>query len=75
MQCYKHFCCKKAIILAYIEFKSLALEYLKSIASHEWVILSVVVALLKIFADVINFYEKENLCISSLRQWQVQSLL
>jgi len=33
--------------------------------SHEWEILPTVVALLEIFADVVNFCEKENSCISA----------
>jgi len=43
----------------------LALKYSKPIESHEWEILPPVVALLKIFADVVNFCEKENSCISA----------
>jgi len=29
MQCWKHFCCKTAIILAYIEFKNFGIEILE----------------------------------------------
>jgi len=41
------------------------LKYSKAIESHEWEILPTVVALLEIFADVVNFCEKENSCISA----------
>jgi len=61
MQCWKVFCCKKAIIQAYIEFEKFGIQILKT---REWEILPIVVALLKIFADVVNFHEKENSYIS-----------
>jgi len=30
MQCWKYFCCKKAIILTYIEFKKFGIEILET---------------------------------------------
>ena len=48
---------KKAIILAYIEFEKFGIQMLES---REWAILPTVVALLKIFADVVNLCEKED---------------
>jgi len=61
MQCWKVFCCKKAIIHAYIEFEKFGIQILKTC---EWKILPIVLALLKIIADVLNFYEKKNSYIS-----------
>ena len=58
-----------AIILAYIEFEKFGIQMLES---REWAILPTVVALLKIFADVVNLCEK---ILAYLRQYQVQNLL
>jgi len=52
---------KQAIILAYIEFEKFDIQMLES---GEWAILPTVVALLKIFADVINFCGKVDSCTS-----------
>jgi len=52
---------KNALILADKEFEKLGIQLLES---REWAILPTVVASLKIFADVVNFCEKEASCIS-----------
>ena len=63
IQCWKHFCCKKAIILAYIEVRKFGIEILKTNRKSE--ILPTIMALLKKIFDVVHFCAKENSCISA----------
>jgi len=59
IQCWKDFCCTK-IILTCTEFEKFGIQILENRAGE---ILPSVVALLKVFADVVHFCDKENSCI------------
>ena len=52
---------KKQFILVYIQFEKFGIQILEN---RDWEIWPSIVALLKIFADVLNFCDKENSCIS-----------